>query len=150
MTLCSPMKNKWHRTIQSLLESCLVVITWSPGLLYDFISLLYQCEGILVLFFTTLIQFILRFVGIHLYTVQLRSELWLSHWYTEEFIVNCNISTLVSSVQRALFQSSCSLFRLCKTNPCCHAFIGYERLSPPTLPSNPYLSCPFEICMNLP
>lgn len=69
------MKNKLHRTIQSLLESCLVVITWSPGLLYDFISLLYHCEGVLVLFFTTLIQFILRFVGIHLYTAQLSSDL---------------------------------------------------------------------------
>lgn len=37
MTLCS-LKNKLHRTIQSLLESCLVVITWSSSLQYWFSS----------------------------------------------------------------------------------------------------------------
>jgi len=76
-------------------------------------------------------------------------------WYAEfGFLQTCfwpNISTIVSSVQRTLFQKSWGLFRcsFCKPKLCCHVLFREKRLSPAALPNKPYLFSIFLIVLSL-
>jgi len=81
----------------------------------------------------------------------------LDSWYDMfGFLQTCccalwpNISTLVWSVQRTLFQKSCGLFRCIFTNLSCAAMLLFreKRLSPATLPNKPYLFSLFLIVLS--